>query len=301
MESAPSPSIGYARQLPIKPAPWHALVAWDMFFNAWSPGLFLTAALCEFTAPTIFAPILCIAYPLAWLFLAADLVLLVLDLGDPKRFHHMLRVFKPSSPMSLGVWSLSAYSLPLTVAAICSFLPNLGAVPRVRLGAAIVGLAPAFASVAYKGVLFSTSAQPGWKDARWLGGWHTFGAIVLGCATLLLLAVVMNQPIVIQRLRWALVILLFIQFIPTVLLTAELWPTAKQVFTRTPTSIAILAIQVVALIVPLIIALIDGDRLALLIAGLLVGARAFCARFLIVYLPHLPTRKMSRGVPATYP
>ena len=42
-------------------------------------------------------------------------MLLVLDLGDPLRFHHMLRVFKPSSPMSLGTWSLTVYSLPLTL------------------------------------------------------------------------------------------------------------------------------------------------------------------------------------------
>ena len=41
--------------------------------------------------------------------------MLVSDLGDPLRFHHMLRVFKPSSPMSLGTWSLTVYSLPLTL------------------------------------------------------------------------------------------------------------------------------------------------------------------------------------------
>ena len=32
-----------------------------------------------------------------------------------------------------------------------------------------IGLVPAFASAVYKGVLFSTTAQPIWKDARWLG------------------------------------------------------------------------------------------------------------------------------------
>ena len=33
---------------------------------------------------------------------SVDLLFLVLDLGDPLRFHYMLRVFKPSAPMSLG-------------------------------------------------------------------------------------------------------------------------------------------------------------------------------------------------------
>ena len=36
--------------------------------------------------------------------------LLIVDLGDPKRFHHMLRVWKPSSPMNLGSWTLTAYT-----------------------------------------------------------------------------------------------------------------------------------------------------------------------------------------------
>ena len=84
MASATSP-VGYAQKLPMKPAPWHALVAWDMFFNALSAGLFLSAALCEFMAPGVFTPVLRIAYPLALLFLLADLVLLVLDLGDRTR------------------------------------------------------------------------------------------------------------------------------------------------------------------------------------------------------------------------
>ena len=56
--------------------------------------------------------------------LLIDLALLVLDLGDPLRFHHMLRVFKPSSPMSLGTWSLTIYSLPLTVIVATELLPG---------------------------------------------------------------------------------------------------------------------------------------------------------------------------------
>ncbi len=33
--------------------------------------------------------------------------LLIADLGRPSRFHHMLRVFRPTSPMNLGTWILS--------------------------------------------------------------------------------------------------------------------------------------------------------------------------------------------------
>ena len=36
-------------------------------------------------------------------------VLLTLDLGRPRLFIHMLRVFKPQSPMSMGAWILAAF------------------------------------------------------------------------------------------------------------------------------------------------------------------------------------------------
>ena len=43
---------------------------------------------------------------------------LIKDLGRPERFHHMLRVAKPTSPMSVGTWILAGYGLPMGVAAV---------------------------------------------------------------------------------------------------------------------------------------------------------------------------------------
>src|SRR5690242_13973443 len=93
---------GYSAREVTKAPEWHGLVAWDMLFNNLTTGLFLTAALGELAAPEIFTRVAKAAYPLALVLLLADLLCLVLDLGDPLRFHHMLRVFKPTSPMSLG-------------------------------------------------------------------------------------------------------------------------------------------------------------------------------------------------------
>ena len=81
---------------------------------------------------------------IALVFLVIDLLLLVADLGDPLRFHHMLRVFKPSSPMSLGTWCLTAYSLPLTAAAALGLLPAEWAAPEwVRQTVRVKPLRPA--------------------------------------------------------------------------------------------------------------------------------------------------------------
>src|SRR5262249_17066088 len=113
---------GYTAEPVTKAPAWHGLVAWDMLFNNLTTGLFLVAALAELSAPEVFTPVARAAFPLALALLLVDLLCLVLDLGDPLRFHHMLRVFKPSSPMSLGTWCLTVYALPLTVAAGLSLL-----------------------------------------------------------------------------------------------------------------------------------------------------------------------------------
>jgi formate-dependent nitrite reductase membrane component NrfD len=89
--------------------------------------------------------------------------LLVADLGRPERFHHMLRVAKPTSPMSVGSWLLVGYGPAAGVAAATDLL---GVLPRLSrsAGMAAAALAPAVAS--YTGVLVADTAVPAWHDAR---------------------------------------------------------------------------------------------------------------------------------------
>jgi len=90
-------------------------------------------------------------------------VLLIMDLHDPKRFHHMLRVFKPSSPMSIGTWILSAFGAAISGAA----LGEIGWLPK-PLGFALEGLAGALglALCTYTAPLIANTAVPIWHDAR---------------------------------------------------------------------------------------------------------------------------------------
>jgi formate-dependent nitrite reductase membrane component NrfD len=93
--------------------------------------------------------------------IGGSLVALVHDLGKPSRFVNMLRVFKPSSPMSVGSWLLTGYAPLAGVAAVTSmtdWFPRLGRTATV--GAALTG--PAVA--AYTAVLISDTAVPSWHD-----------------------------------------------------------------------------------------------------------------------------------------
>jgi formate-dependent nitrite reductase membrane component NrfD len=95
--------------------------------------------------------------------ISVSLLALVYDLGRPARFLHMLRVFKPSSPMSVGVWLLFVYG-PLAAGAAVSDV--LGIAPRTGRAAA-VGAATLGAGVAsYTAALIADTAVPAWHEAH---------------------------------------------------------------------------------------------------------------------------------------
>lgn len=89
-------------------------------------------------------------------------VALVHDLGRPERFLNMLRVFKPTSPLSVGSWILAPFAGLSTVAAasmLTGRLPRIGRLGGV--GAALLG--PPLAT--YTAALISNTAIPAWHEA----------------------------------------------------------------------------------------------------------------------------------------
>ncbi|MGA7313128.1 MAG: NrfD/PsrC family molybdoenzyme membrane anchor subunit [Silvibacterium sp.] len=277
---------GYANMPVTKVPGWHGIIAWDALLNGMATGLFLAAAVSELAAPAVFTQVAKVAYPVALVVLLIDLGLLVLDLGDPLRFHHMLRVFKPGSPMSVGIWSLTIFSLPLTAAAGLSLLAKLGMdFEGARILAVIVGLLPGFFSAAYKGVLLSTNAQPGWKDARWLGGYLTNSALLMGCAELLVLSALMGQTKAIAILRTAFIVLLVLNVIPLGLLFANLQPTHAQLYIREQ-QWCVGALIAVGTLIPLGLMLLNGGLLFILVAVIFLLFESWLIRFLYVKIPH---------------
>jgi len=111
---------------------------------------------------------------------------LTAELGRPERFVNMLRVAKPTSPMSVGSWTLAAHSGLVTAAAASSLtgvLPGLG----TAAGAASAVTGPVLA--AYPGVLLANTAVPAWHSAyRELPLLFTGGAMTAAAAAGLLAA-----------------------------------------------------------------------------------------------------------------
>jgi hypothetical protein len=278
---------GYANNPVTKAPDWHGLVAWDLLFNNLATGLFLVAAIGELAVPTVFTSVARVAYPVALVFLLTDLMCLVLDLGDPLRFHHMLRVFKPSSPMSLGTWCLTIYSLPLTVAAALSLLPERGmALDWVHKLAVVLGLLPALGSAVYKGVLLSTNAQPGWRDARWLGGYLSNSALLLGCAELLALSVIMGQESAATILRTALGLLVVLNVIFLGLLVVNLLPALARIYTRGQLWRAGMLVLGVGTLIPLGLLFVGSSPPLMFSAGVFILLGSLAIRILLIKIPH---------------
>ena len=289
---------GYSTKEVTKVPGWHGLVAWDLLFNNLTTGLFLFAAVGELALPGLLAPVAKAAYPVALVFLLTDLMLLVLDLGDPLRFHHMLRVFKPSSPMSLGTWSLTVYSLPLTLIVAIEAAQALNLLPPgsivlewVRKLAVIVGFLPAFGSLAYKGVLFSTSSQPGWKDARWMGGFMANSALMLGCAEMLAVSVLTGHSKAAASLRTVLMLLLPLNIIPAGLLFAEFHKTLLRLYRDRQVYLASVLLFVGGTLIPLVLLLIGDSAPGILGAASLILLGSLAIRSLIIKIPHASREK----------
>jgi hypothetical protein len=89
--------------------------------------------------------------------------LLVHDLGRPARFLNMLRMFKVTSPLSVGSWILAPFSGLTALAAaseLTGYAPALGR--AAGMGAAVLG-GP---MTTYTAVLFSNTAVPVWHEAH---------------------------------------------------------------------------------------------------------------------------------------
>ncbi len=159
----------YGRPI-VRPAPWKDEIPAYMFFGGLAAGSSLLAAGADLTG----RPALRRAGRLGALTaLGASMVALVHDLGRPERFLNMMRVAKPTSPMSVGTWILTAYGPGAGLAGAaelvrlmprqCGPLGRLLVTLARPAGLAAAAIAPGVA--AYTGVLLADTATPAWHSA----------------------------------------------------------------------------------------------------------------------------------------
>jgi formate-dependent nitrite reductase membrane component NrfD len=159
----------YGRPI-VRPAPWKEEIPAYMFFGGLAAGSSLLAAGADLTGSTALRRVGRLGALVA---LGASMFALVHDLGRPERFLNMMRVAKPTSPMSIGTWILTAYGPGAGLAGAAELLRLLpgqgGAIGRLTVvlarpaGLAAAAVAPGVA--AYTGVLLADTATPAWHGA----------------------------------------------------------------------------------------------------------------------------------------
>jgi formate-dependent nitrite reductase membrane component NrfD len=151
--------------IPILKRPfWKWEIALYFFFEGVSAGSFLLCSAAEFAGGRKYGDLIRKGRYLSLATLLPCLPLLIVDLGRPERFHHMLRIFKKTSPMNHGAWALTGYGTFAALAAGLEFLGGAG-----RRVAAVLGAPFAFTMVSYPGVLLSTTSIPVWAHTHVLG------------------------------------------------------------------------------------------------------------------------------------
>ncbi|GAA2416907.1 polysulfide reductase NrfD [Nonomuraea africana] len=88
--------------------------------------------------------------------------LLAAELGRPERFLNMLRVFKPTSPMSVGSWILAAQG---GLSAVAASSELTGILPVVGDAAVLATGVTGPLTATYTAVLVADTAVPAWHEA----------------------------------------------------------------------------------------------------------------------------------------
>jgi formate-dependent nitrite reductase membrane component NrfD len=171
---------------------WHWHIALYFFCEGVSAGAFILASLADLFGGGRLKRLSRAGYYVSLAAIIPCPPLLIADLGVPSKFHHMLRIFKPSSPMNLGAWSLTGYSIPLQMIALRHLAADTAVLPpwlrRLLLRlvperlAGVLGIPTGMLMVAYPGVLLSTTSTPVWSRTRLLGALFSASSMVTGAA-----------------------------------------------------------------------------------------------------------------------
>jgi formate-dependent nitrite reductase membrane component NrfD len=194
----------------LKSSDWPFLIDVYFFLGGLAGGAFVIATIASLLDGRRYQDIVRIGYYVAFVALLPCPLLLIIDLGYPTRFLHMLVVSKPStaigmgaltagpfhlklfSPMSVGAWGLLLFGLCTFLCALDVFLTDRGgrSMTWLRKVAGVIGAVLGFFIAAYPGVLLGATARPLFVSAHWLGAiFLAVGAATGGAAIALILTV----------------------------------------------------------------------------------------------------------------
>lgn len=161
-----SPKTGYYGQPLLKQPQWTPLIPFYFFVGGATGSLGVIGSLADLIGNE--RELACTARWMATGGSALSGALLIADLGRPKRFLNMLRVFKPQSTMSMGSWIFSGFSVSAAASSFADAVRAVGASGLlIRLMSAVGRTGTVLFGIPfhnYTGVLLGTTAIPVWNS-----------------------------------------------------------------------------------------------------------------------------------------
>lgn len=172
----------------LKPGHWGVLVAAYFFIGGLSGAAQLIATTVDLFGARGDRSVVRAGRYLALLGSLISPVLLIADLQTPQRWYNMLRIYRGTSPMSIGSWTLvlfGTFSALTAVAQAAEDLLHLRAFARIARLACIPAAATGALLATYTGTLLAATSVPLWSTGyRLLPGWFGLSGTVTATAAL---------------------------------------------------------------------------------------------------------------------
>ena len=169
----------------VKPSMYGWMVALYIFAGGLAGGVQIIATAVDLTGGPEASAVVTTGRVLALLGAVVGGILLIADLQTKQRFFNMLRIFRATSPMSIGTYVLMAFGLFSTLAVAGEILGMAMLATLCGAVAAVFGLA----MVTYTAPLLSATSTPLWAAApRLLACRFAASSLATGAAALVIAA-----------------------------------------------------------------------------------------------------------------
>jgi formate-dependent nitrite reductase membrane component NrfD len=282
------------------PPNWGFWIVLYFFVGGVTGGVYFAAAWLDLFGDNNDRAAVRVGYLLAFPLIILSAVFLIVDLGQPLRFWHMLfeserfpqPILKAYSPMSLG-------SAILFVFGIVSFLSFVDAVlgksrwfhsrgNPIGKVLSILGALAGLALAGYTGVVLNVTNEPVWGNSPWISALFVFSGISTGIAVLMLLARRVPRT-TFEKLSEADNYLMLFELITLVVFLATLGAVGARFIFGTPTLILFAIVIIVGLLLPLVLhwrpTLAGGFRAASALSAVLVLIGGFVLRWAVLAGP----------------
>jgi formate-dependent nitrite reductase membrane component NrfD len=184
------------------PPHWRWLIVLYFFIGGLAAGCYFLAVLIDLVGRPSDRPLARLGYRIAFPAVVVCGLLLIIDLGRPERFWHMLvqsetlrPMFKTYSPMSFGAWGLLVFGFFSFLSFLATLTPDArhDGLGRLRppgvpgTAVAVLGGLSALFLASYTGVLLAVTNRPIWSDTTLLGLVFVVSSASTSIALLLLL------------------------------------------------------------------------------------------------------------------